>query len=33
MTNEDLAARVKAGVDTAENMLLLYQQNSGMITP
>ena len=31
MTNEELVARVKAGIDTAENMLLLYQQNSGMI--
>ena len=30
-SNEELVARVKAGIDTAGNMLQLYQQNSGMI--
>lgn len=32
MTNEALVKLIKAGEDTAENMLALYQQNIGMIT-
>ena len=31
MTNEQLAARIQAGEDTAENMLQLWQQNKGFI--
>lgn len=31
MTNEELVACIKAGVDTAENMLQLWQQNQGII--
>lgn len=31
MTNEDLVARIRAGMDTADNMLALYLQNKGMI--
>ncbi len=31
MTNEQLAARIQAGEDTAENMLQLWQQNEGFI--
>ena len=31
MDNEQLVARINAGVDTADNMLLLYQQNKGLI--
>lgn len=31
MTNEQLALRVKAGIDPAENMLALYQKNTGLI--
>ena len=27
MLNEQLAARIQAGVDEADNMLLLWQQN------
>lgn len=30
-TNEELAARVKAGIDIADNMLQLWQQNRGII--
>ena len=29
MTNEELVARIRAGVDEAENMLKLWQQNRG----
>lgn len=31
MTNEELVARIRAGVDEAENMLQLWQQNRGLI--
>ena len=31
MTNEQLALRVKAGIDPAENMLALYNKNTGLI--
>ena len=31
MTNEQLVIRIKAGENTAENMLKLYEQNRGMI--
>ena len=31
MTNEQLALRIKAGEDVADNMLQLYQQNMGII--
>lgn len=31
MTNEELVIRVKAGIDTADNMALLYEQNRGFI--
>ncbi len=31
MTNEELVASIKAGVDIAENMLQLWQQNQGII--
>ena len=31
MTNEQLVARIQAGVDTAENMLKLWQQNKGFL--
>ena len=31
MENEELVARIKAGIDTADNMLALWQQNRGMI--
>ena len=31
MTNEQLVIRVKAGEDTAGNMLKLWQQNKGFI--
>ena len=31
MSNEELVARIKAGIDTADNMLLLWEQNKGMI--
>ena len=31
MTNEELVARIKAGIDTAENMLQLWEQNRGLI--
>lgn len=31
MVNEQLALRVKAGIDPADNMLALYQQNTGLI--
>ena len=31
MSNEELVARIKAGIDTADNMLLLWKQNKGMI--
>ncbi len=31
MTNEQLAARIKAGIDTSENMLQLWQQMKGFI--
>lgn len=31
MTNEQLVIRIKAGENTAENMLQLYEQNRGMI--
>lgn len=31
MTNEELVARIRAGVDEAENMLNLWQQNRGLI--
>lgn len=31
MDNEELVARIKAGIDTDENMLTLWQQNKGVI--
>ena len=31
MDNEQLVARIRAGVDTADNMLILYEQNHGFI--
>lgn len=31
MDNEQLVTRINAGIDTADNMLLLYQQNKGLI--
>ncbi|MDE6906729.1 MAG: sigma-70 family RNA polymerase sigma factor [Lachnospiraceae bacterium] len=31
MTNEELVARIRAGVDETENMLKLWQQNRGLI--
>lgn len=31
MENEQLVARIKSGIDTAENMLSLWQQNKGFI--
>ena len=31
MTNEQLALRIKAGEDVADNMLQLYRQNMGII--
>lgn len=31
MSNEELVARIKAGIDTADNMLTLWEQNKGMI--
>lgn len=31
MTNEQLVTRIKAGIDTAENMLQLWEQNRGLI--
>lgn len=31
MENEELVARIKAGIDTADNMLVLWEQNKGMI--
>lgn len=31
MENEELVARIKAGIDTADNMLALWEQNRGMI--
>lgn len=31
MTNEELVARIQAGIDEAGNMLRLWQQNKGMI--
>ena len=31
MLNEQLAARIQAGVDEADNMLLLWQQNEPFI--
>lgn len=31
MTNEELVSRVRAGIDKADNMLALYNQNRGMI--
>ncbi|MDO5540873.1 MAG: sigma-70 family RNA polymerase sigma factor [Eubacteriales bacterium] len=31
MTNEQLVIRIKAGIDVAENMLQLWQQNRGLI--
>lgn len=32
MTNEDLVIRIKKHIDVADNMLQLWQQNTGMIT-
>ena len=32
MTNEQLVIRIKAGIDVANNMLQLWQQNQGYIT-
>ncbi len=32
MTNEQLVIRIRAGIDVAENMLQLWQQNQGFIT-
>lgn len=31
MTNEQLAIRIKSGIDVADNMLALWQQNRGFI--
>lgn len=31
MTNEELVIRIKAGIDVADNMAALYEQNRGMI--
>lgn len=31
MTNEELVARIQAGIDEADNMLSLWQQNKGLI--
>lgn len=31
MTNEELVIRIRAGIDTADNMLKLWEQNQGMI--
>lgn len=31
MSNEELAARIKAGINTADTMLILWRQNKGMI--
>ena len=31
MENEELVAQIKAGIDTADNMLALWEQNRGMI--
>lgn len=31
MSNEELVALIKAGIDTADNMLALWEQNKGMI--
>lgn len=31
MTNEQLVIRIRAGIDVAENMLKLWQQNQGFI--
>ncbi|GAB5615692.1 hypothetical protein JCM31739_05170 [Faecalimonas canis] len=31
MENEQLVARIKSGIDTAENMLALWRQNKGFI--
>lgn len=31
MTNEELVARIRAGVDETENMLKLWQQNRGLL--
>ncbi|MBS4932989.1 MAG: sigma-70 family RNA polymerase sigma factor, partial [Clostridiales bacterium] len=31
MTNEQLVLRIKAGEDTAANMLKLWEQNKGMV--
>ena len=31
ITNEQLAIRIKAGIDPGENLLILYQQNKGLI--
>lgn len=31
MTNEQLVSRIKAGIDTADNMLQLWQQNTGFV--
>lgn len=32
VTNEELVAKIKGGMDVADNMLLLWQQNQGLIT-
>lgn len=31
MSNEELVARIQSGIDEAENMLHLWQQNKGLI--
>ena len=31
MTNEQIITRIKAGIDTANNTALLWQQNQGLI--
>lgn len=31
MTNEELVSQIKVGIDTATNMLVLYEQNKGII--
>ena len=31
MTNEQIVIRIKAGIDVAENMLALWENNQGII--
>lgn len=32
MTNEQIVIRIKAGIDVAENMLALWENNQGIIS-